>query len=90
MLNLLSGMPSQPPPLLKPSVSQAQRHPPPLQPQVGVPRNSQGGLQGPPPLIKPMVPPIRPQVSVRAEKFRQIGIYKANIKNNHFISLQDL
>ena len=58
------GMPSQPPPLLKPSVSQAQRHPPPLQPQVGVPRSSQGGLQGPPPLIKPMVPPIRPQVSV--------------------------
>lgn len=55
------GMPSQPPPLLKPSVSQAQRHPPPLQPQVGVPRSNQGGLQGPPPLIKPMVPPIRPQ-----------------------------
>ncbi|XP_058962748.1 REST corepressor 3 isoform X3 [Pocillopora verrucosa] len=55
------GLPSQPPPLLKPSGSQAQRHPPPLQAQVGVPRTSQGGLQGPPPLIKPMVPPIRPQ-----------------------------
>lgn len=55
------GLSSQPPPLLKPSGSQAQRHPPPLQPQVAVPRTSQGGLQGPPPLIKPMVPPIRPQ-----------------------------
>lgn len=60
---LLSGMHGQPPPLLKPSASQAQRHPPPLQPQGGVPRSNQGGLQGPPPLIKPMVRPIQPQVS---------------------------
>ena len=63
-LHPIPGLPSQPPPLLKPSGSQAQRHPPPLQAQVGVPRTSQGGLQGPPPLIKPMVPPIRPQVTI--------------------------
>ena len=68
VIHLHVGIPSQPPPLLKPSVSQAQRHPPPLQPQAGVPRSSQGGLQGPPPLIKPMVPPIRPQVSDTVEK----------------------
>lgn len=56
------GMPGQPPPLLKPSGSQSQqRHPPPLQPQGGVPRANQSGLQGPPPLIKPLVRPIQPQ-----------------------------
>ena len=56
------GMAGQPPPLLKPSGSQAQRHPPPMQTQGGVPRSGQGGLQGPPPLIKPLVRPIQPQV----------------------------
>lgn len=55
------GMAGQPPPLLKPSGSQAQRHPPPMQTQGGVPRSGQGGLQGPPPLIKPLVRPIQPQ-----------------------------
>lgn len=55
------GIPGQPPPLLKPSGAQGQRHPPPLQPQGGVSRSNQGGLQGPPPLIKPMVRPIQPQ-----------------------------
>jgi len=64
MVLFLVGIPGQPPPLLKPSGPQGQRHPPPLQPQAGVPRSNQGGLQGPPPLIKPMVRPIQPQVSV--------------------------
>lgn len=64
MVLFLVGIPGQPPPLLKPSGPQGQRHPPPLQPQAGVPRSNPGGLQGPPPLIKPMVRPIQPQVSV--------------------------
>ena len=64
MFLFLLGIPGQPPPLLKPSGPQGQRHPPPLQPQAGVARSNPGGLQGPPPLIKPMVRPIQPQVSV--------------------------
>ncbi|KAK2552346.1 REST corepressor 3 [Acropora cervicornis] len=59
--NSSPSMAGQPPPLLKPSGSQAQRHPPPMQTQGGVPRSGQGGLQGPPPLIKPLVRPIQPQ-----------------------------
>ena len=70
MSSLLSGIPGQPPPLLKPSGPQVQRHPPPLQPQGGVPRSNQGGLQGPPPLIKPMVRPIQPQVSLHTTMFK--------------------
>ena len=67
------GLHSQPPPLLKPSGSQTQRLPPPLQSQGGVPRSTQGGLQGPPPLIKPMVRPIQPQVSNTMEPRRCVA-----------------
>ena len=58
-----TGQSNQPPPLLKPTGPQLQR-PPPLQSQGIPPRSQVGGLQGPPPLIKPSIRvPMQPQVS---------------------------